>query len=262
MFSADLTERQIAKIKHEMLMPMTAVRTDAALLFGSGTQSGFVALQALETFNELGYFPKKIIVSGGPFRPIRQDLLQNLPQELHPRINESEATYMKRILVRGGVPANSITVDEASTNTQDNVENAVSMGLVDGVRTVTFFAMKHMQKRALKTFRLRVPHAKHIGVCVIGAHAHGIEDDSWHNAGCDYTRIKIHEEAWKIGLVPHPPVAQLDGDYRDYFERGWITSIDWAREESYVHGLSEQRPQLDVKHERREIVKPRRRALG
>lgn len=262
MFSADLTEQQIAKIKHEMLMSMTPVRTDAALLFGSGTQSGFVALEALSTFKELGYFPSKIIVSGGPFRPIRKDLLTELPKDLHPKPYETEASYMKRILVDGGVPANSIAMDEASTNTQDNVENAVSMGLVDDVRTVTFFAMKHMQKRALKTFRLRAPHAKHIGVCVIGAHAHGIEDDSWHNAGCDYTRIKIHEEAWKIGLVPHPPVAQLDDDYRDYFVRGWITSIDWTREENYVHGLSAQSSQLDIGQKGKEMAIPGRRALG
>lgn len=262
MFSADLTKQQIADIKREMLMPMMPVPTDVALLFGSGTQSGFVALQALSTFKELGYFPKKIIVSGGPFRPIRKDLLTKLPKNLHPRPEETEASYMKRILVDGGVPAHSIMMDEASTNTQDNVENAMSMGLLDEVRTVSFFAMKHMQKRALKTFRFRVPHAKHIGVCVIGAHAHGIEDDNWHNAGCDYTRIKVHEEAWKIGLVPHPPVAQLDDDYRNYFERGWITSVDWAREESYVHGLSAQKVQLDARYEGKETVGPRRRALG
>lgn len=261
MYSSALTQQQIEKIKREMLMPMAPVRSDAALLFGSGTQSGFVALQALETFKELGYFPKKIVVSGGPFRPIRQDLLSALPKDLHPRSQESEASYMKRILVDGGVPPYLIIMDDKSTNTQQNVENALKAGLFEDTRTVTFFAMKHMQKRALKTFRHRARQAEHIGICVIGAHAHGVSDDNWHKTICNYTRIKFHEEAWKIGLVPYPPIAQTDDDYRNYFERGWIAPIDWAQEESYVHGLSAQRSQLP---NRRDMgtIKPPHRALG
>ncbi|GEM_PF-251620 len=104
-----LTPPTIAAINDYFLVDTLRAKCDIGFIFGTQDRAicDRLAAQAARAYHD-GYFPK-LVISGGP-------LLRD--------VNISEADYIAALLHKKGVPPAAMIIENASCNTQQNIEFA------------------------------------------------------------------------------------------------------------------------------------------
>ena len=167
--------------------PPNPARQKTSLSLGSALRCA----QAVQLYSRGG--PCKIIVSGGKVDP-------NDP-------GDPESHAMRAFLVREGVRAEDVSLEDRSRNTYENAREASKLLAATGERRALVVTHAYHLRRALGCFRKQ-----------------GIEAIP---VGCDY---KWHGESWKVNtFLPNPDAASsIKATVHEwigllwYWLRGWI----------------------------------------
>ncbi len=127
---------------------------DVAVVFGAGYVSGHIVKKAIELYNNEQV--KDILLCGGPIinRLSATELhkkLYSTDELLVPLDAEREANYMARYLKDAGIPAKHYFIENASTNTAENIRNAAKFEVFKRAESVHLIA--YTPTRSLMTFR-------------------------------------------------------------------------------------------------------------
>ncbi len=231
--SRTLNQDDIERINEAMLFEMPVYPTQAVVLFGSDIMSYYVAQKAAALIAQKWSFIPDIYICGGNGATEHFSLKSLVPDGKHPHEGEKEAEYMRRLLVEAGIPEERIKIDLHSTNTQQNIEHALDLG-ADKAQSVTLFCPPYLQRRAMMTCRRIAKNGSQaLGAVACYPYEAGLTKDNWHNV--HYIAFKMHEEAWKAGVLDHTPSEMFeDGDMRNYLERGFIVPVNFIAEAAYL----------------------------
>lgn len=231
-----LNSEDIARINSEMLYEMPVYPTQAVILFGSDVMSYYVAQETVNRIRRQWRFIPEIYICGGQAATENFSLRSLVPEGKHPHEGEKEAEYMKRLLIEAGLPEGMIRTDTHSTNTQENIEHALALG-ADKARSISLFCPPYLQKRALMTWRKLAPNAAQgVGTVACYPEGSGLTKDNWPSV--PYIAFKMHEEAWKAGVLDHVPKDFEDGDPRNYLERGFIVPVNIHHEAAHLRAVA------------------------
>ncbi len=211
-------------INRHLLFNMPEVKTQTGLVLGAGAASAYVALEAAEQYAK-GNF-KKVIVAGG-VKPARDLLRYGVFPRLRkdgldlPEKDETEAAYIRRIMIMKGVPAVAIRIDEQSENTGQNIENALNLGLGES-QSITAITLAYHQRRVFGTIRKHLPDTP---VTTKAVYPLGITKDTWQNRVL--SRFAVLDETWKMG-------PRTDGQTPDYIRKGFARVVDMREEDARI----------------------------
>jgi uncharacterized SAM-binding protein YcdF (DUF218 family) len=163
---------------------------DAAIVFGM-TSWKMPAARAVALYR--AGMAKKLIFTGG----------------LNPRIQKVEAVEMASAAASGGIPAADILIDPASTNTAENVANALrcierSMGL-DSVKSILLVAIHFHMRRVKMTAERAFP--RHIVLGTASYPSAFYTRANWHLS--EKGRTDVYSELKKIGTYFDPDLSGL-----------------------------------------------------
>jgi uncharacterized SAM-binding protein YcdF (DUF218 family) len=160
------------KVNNHLLIERTELcKADLGFIFGSKHFSDKLAESAASHYHK-GYF-SKVIVTGGVVN----------------KQGEIEAHYIKKSLINKNVPAQDILIEDQSTNTQENIENAKRIldehiGL-ENIKSIIGFGQLYAARRYIMTLKRRWPEVFAMHVSVNGFNC---PKEQWHL----HERFKYH----------------------------------------------------------------------
>lgn len=214
-------------INDYLLFNSPSANTEVGLLLGATGVSGEIARHAAKLYKE-GRF-KKIIVSGGvPVNKAKGVLsfMNSLDSDITINPNdikskETEAAYMRKVLIDNGVNADDITfVENKSQNTQENIQNCKAE--IEEFSSVTLVTPAYSQRRALMTLRGNIETDPI--VVTEPVYPFGTRRDNWHDKVIRYI---VEGEMHKID--PSNP--------KNYVAEGYCVDVDLFHEFERVLGL-------------------------
>lgn len=222
-----------ARMTQELLFDLPAVKTQAGLVLGCRSVSGYVAREAVRQYHA-GQFDK-IVVSGGlrAFQVLPPKYYFNLmadgfgPADLL----QKEADLIRKILRQGGVPDEAvIATDDKSTNTGQNFANVA--GALETVRSVNIITLPYHQRRAIGTLR------RHFGpqamtVTTTPVYVFGLTKDNWTQSALAGV---VRGEFEKMRDDPANPKTS-------YVAQGFCAPVDLAAERALIAAQNKPKPQ-------------------
>lgn len=203
----------LKRIGDYMLVETPLAKADACILFGNG-HAVHLARHAAKLYHQ-GYFDT-IVTTGGV--PVPGD-----PQ------GKFEAVIMRNVLIRNGVPASAILVEDKATNTGENVFYTKALLAEKGldVKSVIGVGHIHGSRRFLMTLEAQWPEVTKMfstNNCYKAPRAKWYQDSKFRSAVLyEYSKIapykaagyireidmdKIRREALALKKPPKPPHSQ------------------------------------------------------
>ena len=168
------------------------------IVFGNSNQINERARTVIEKYRE-GRF-EKIVLCGGTKG------ISNTNNR------ESEASRIKKIIIEEGIPKDIIYMDEDSSNTFENINNAINIinELDSGVTSVSIISGEYHLKRCALAFSKMYPD---IEITLIPSYDGYADKDNWFNSSGDWNTGKCMV-IWERNLLTK------------YAKDGKITDID------------------------------------
>jgi uncharacterized SAM-binding protein YcdF (DUF218 family) len=158
-----LTKEFTQRVSDYLLVEKTKLhKADLGFIFGNRSFSNELVTASAQYYHK-GYFPK-IIVTGG---------VTNIQGDL-------ESYYIKKQLIKHGVPENKIIIEDKSTNTQENIEFAQQVLHARGempISSIIGFGQLYAARRYMMTLQRRWPEVLPMFVSV---NAFNVDKDNWH----------------------------------------------------------------------------------
>lgn len=222
-----------ARITEELLFDLPQVKTQAALILGCRSVSGYMARAAVKQYHD-GQF-EQIIVSGGlrAFQVLPPKYYFNLMADgFGPgALAQKEAHLIRKILREGGVPDEAvIATDDKSANTGQNITNVAEA--LKSVRSVNIITLPYHQRRAIGTLR------RHFGPEAMTAtttpvYVFGLTKDNWAQSAL-------------AGIV-RGEFEKVRDDQADpkksYVAQGFCTPVDLDAERALLRAAARPKPQ-------------------
>ena len=157
------------------------------IVFGNSNQINERAKTVIEKYKE-GRF-KKIVLCGGVSG------ISNLENN-----NESEASRIKKIIISEGIPEEDIYMDEKSSNTFENIDNAMNIiaEVTGNVNSLSIITGEYHLKRCVLAFLKKYPNIK---VTTIPSYDGYADRDNWFNGGSEWNSGRCIVP-WERNLLP------------------------------------------------------------